>query len=74
MMTTGLGSLPGGDVSLADAMLVSLYCMISRDSSLAELADLPDGWEASRRANESECSRSPKAAVRGSKDMHSGRY
>ena len=32
-----------------DAKLVSLGCMFERDHSLAEVADLPEGWTASRR-------------------------
>jgi hypothetical protein len=31
-----------------DAMVVSLYSMVVRDSSLKELADLPLGWRALR--------------------------
>jgi hypothetical protein len=45
--------LPGGNVSEADAMTVSLYSMISRDPSLMELADLPLGRQAYRRSVDS---------------------
>lgn len=32
----------------ADAMVVSLRSVVARDSSVAQLADLPEGWTASR--------------------------
>jgi hypothetical protein len=40
--------LPGGDVSVEDALVVSLESMVERDASLAGLADLPAGWEVER--------------------------
>jgi hypothetical protein len=39
---------PGGAGHLKNAALVSLREMIERDSTLAELADLPVGWCAER--------------------------
>jgi hypothetical protein len=39
---------PGGAGHVKDAALVSLREMIERDSTLAELADLPVGWCAER--------------------------
>jgi hypothetical protein len=33
-----------------DAQVVSLGCILERDRTLAEVADLPEGWRASRRA------------------------
>ena len=38
----------GGPAASADAMLVSLAYMLKRDPSLAQLADLPLGWQAPR--------------------------
>lgn len=40
--------LTGAPVEMADALLISLANMLSRDPSLAELADLPLGWRAHR--------------------------
>lgn len=34
----------------ADAKIVCLGCMVERDSSLMQLADLPDGWLAYRKS------------------------
>ncbi len=42
--------LHGGPVELADAMIVCLGHVVKLDPSLAELADLPVGWRASRGA------------------------
>lgn len=33
-----------------DAQVVSLGCILERDHTLAEVADLPEGWRAYRRA------------------------
>lgn len=41
--------LTGGPVEVADMMLVGLGEMAKHDASLNELADLPVGWEASRK-------------------------
>jgi hypothetical protein len=41
--------LTGGRVQLKDAMIVSLLSMVRRDPSLAELGDLPRGWQARRK-------------------------
>ena len=40
--------LTGGPFDVADALVVSLGGMASRDPTLAELADLPPGWQAVR--------------------------
>ncbi|HEV3345204.1 MAG TPA: hypothetical protein VG125_32805 [Pirellulales bacterium] len=40
--------LTGGEVSTADAMVISLEEMLERDPTLAELADLKCGWKAMR--------------------------
>jgi hypothetical protein len=40
--------LTGGSIDVADGMLVSLRSMVERDPSVAELADLPQGWQAWR--------------------------
>ena len=42
--------LTRGAVDIADGMVVSLGGMLLRDGSLAELADLPLGWQAWRTA------------------------
>ena len=42
--------LTGESVEMADAMLVSLCEMYRIDPSIAELADLPIGWQAKRSA------------------------
>ncbi len=40
--------LTGGDLRMADAMLVSLKNAEAKDATLFELADLPPGWQARR--------------------------
>jgi len=40
--------LTGGPVDMADAMVVALKEIVDLDPSLAALADLPLGWQASR--------------------------
>lgn len=40
--------LPGCDVTISDALVVGLGDMVARDPTLAELADLPLGWRATR--------------------------
>ena len=42
--------LTGGPVNVADAMVVSLREIYKLDPSVAELADLPLGWQALRSA------------------------
>jgi hypothetical protein len=42
--------LTGGPVDMADAMIVSLREVYRIDPSIAELADLPLGWQARRSA------------------------
>lgn len=41
--------LTGGPFDMADAMIVSLHNIFDRDSSIAELADLEPGWQATRK-------------------------
>jgi hypothetical protein len=40
--------LTGGAFDVADGMVVSLQGMVQRDPSLAELANLRPGWQATR--------------------------
>jgi hypothetical protein len=42
--------LTGDPVKMADALLVSLASVVQHDPSVAEVADLPPGWTASRRS------------------------
>lgn len=42
--------LTGGEFSVSDGMVVSLESVVRLDPSLAELADLPIGWRATRGA------------------------
>jgi hypothetical protein len=42
--------LTGGGFEVVDGMVVSLASMVRRDPTVAELADLPLGWQASRAA------------------------
>jgi hypothetical protein len=51
--------LTGGAFDVADGMVVSLQGMVERDSSLAELADLPLGWQAWREQRGSPWQRGP---------------
>lgn len=43
----------------SDAKVVCLGCMVTRDASLARLADLPLGWRAEREGISSEWTREP---------------
>jgi Domain of unknown function (DUF4262) len=52
--------LPDGPVHIADAMIVALEQMVKRDPSLAELADLPVGWQPTRSAVGEPWQRTPK--------------
>jgi hypothetical protein len=54
--------LPGGAVTMADAMLVALSEVVGTDQSLLQLADLPLGWVATRENAQSPWQRSPKAS------------
>ena len=54
--------LDGQNPDLADAMVVGLATMFSHDPSLAELADLPIGWTASRQTPSSKWRRHPQPA------------
>jgi hypothetical protein len=40
--------LTGGEFEIADGLVVSRDCILKRDPSVAELADLPLGWRAWR--------------------------
>jgi hypothetical protein len=40
----------GGPFNMADALLVTLSAVVAHDPSVAILADLPNGWRASREA------------------------
>jgi hypothetical protein len=42
--------LSGGPVEMANAVLVTLSSIVERDPSLYEVADLPPGWHAWRKA------------------------
>jgi hypothetical protein len=43
-----------------EAMLVALRQIFERDASIAELADLPEGWQAWRQTPESPWERAPR--------------
>jgi hypothetical protein len=43
-----------------EAMLVALRQIFERDASIAELADLPEGWQARRQTPESPWERAPR--------------
>ena len=49
----------GSDVEMDDAMLVSLEEVVSQDSTLMELHDLPIGWIAWRDTKDSVWNRQP---------------
>jgi hypothetical protein len=51
--------LTGGPFDVADGMIISLRNMVARDPSLAELADLPLGWQAWRQRHGSPWKRGP---------------
>lgn len=53
--------LDGENVSMADALLVGLSNVVSLDPSVRELADLPVGWQATRRDADSPWHREPNA-------------
>lgn len=40
--------LTGESIDMANALLVTLHSIVNRDASIAELADLPIGWQAER--------------------------
>ena len=50
--------LPGGRVTMADAMVVALSEVVGTDASLLGLADLPLGWVATRENPQSKWQRS----------------
>ncbi len=54
--------LTGVASEVADGMVVSLAEMVRRDPRVAELADLPLGWQASRAAMGQPWQRSPAVA------------
>jgi hypothetical protein len=41
--------LPGGDVTVEDALVLALSEIVDLDPTVAELANLPAGWEAYRK-------------------------
>ena len=41
--------LTGHDVQISDVKLVSLKSIAEHDPSVLELADLPEGWQATRK-------------------------
>lgn len=51
--------LTGEAVSMADALVVCLKNIVARDPSIAELADLPLGWMATRYSREDLWHRQP---------------
>ena len=51
--------LPASDVSMSDALLVSLESVVALDPTVAELADLPMGWRAARAHPEAPWVRTP---------------
>jgi hypothetical protein len=57
--------LTGGSFEVADGMVVSLRSMVERDPSLAELADLPLGWQAWRQRRGSPWERGPADPAEG---------
>ena len=56
--------LSGEQITMADALLVCLKNVVSRDPSIAELADLPYGWIATRRSCDDPWHRQPQSGVR----------
>ena len=54
--------LGGGQVTMAEAMLVSLKEAVATDQSLLQLADLPLGWQAIREHVHAPWARSKKAS------------
>src|SRR5262249_23497297 len=54
--------LPGGRVTMANAMLVALSEVVARDQTLLGLADLPLGWVATRESAQSPWQRSQKTS------------
>ncbi len=53
--------LDGDAVSMDDAMLVLLKNVVALDPTVAELADLPIGWQASRRTVDDPWQRQPES-------------
>ena len=53
--------LDGNAVSMADALLVCLKNVVSLDPSVAELADMPIGWQAVRTSGDAPWQREPAA-------------
>jgi hypothetical protein len=52
--------LPAGDFDVDDAMVVGLHHFLEKDASVAELADLPLGWQAWRDGPDAPWQRAPK--------------
>ena len=51
--------LDGNTVTMADCAIVGLGEMIKRDATLAQLADLPEGWVATRDSTDHPWHRKP---------------
>jgi hypothetical protein len=54
--------LTGGQVTIADAMIVALSEVVGTDESLLQLADLPLGWVATRENAQSPWRRAQKTS------------
>jgi hypothetical protein len=52
---------PGGASQTDEAMVVGLRSVLEKDGSIAELADLPLGWQAWRNSPEAPWKRAPHA-------------
>lgn len=52
--------LDGDDVTTKDAAIVGMGCMLAHDPTLAEIADLPPGWIATRERPGGPWERSPR--------------
>lgn len=53
--------LTDSPVEMSDALLVGLAEMVGHDPALAELADLPRGWQASREHKDADWQRSARS-------------
>ena len=51
--------LTGGEFHVADGLLVTLANVVRHDRSIAELSDLPLGWQASRASSGAPWQRGP---------------
>ena len=57
--------LCGTTNKMADALLVSLGSVLHRDQSLTDLADLPEGWQATRKNTDGAWKRKKKRRQQG---------